>query len=78
MGCAVRATLTLMIKQTKLGIAVNGFDMDPQILDIARRKAEQAGETIVLQQGTATCLPYPDESFDHVCLPDAASFDAAR
>ena len=40
--------------------------MDPQVLDIARRKAEQAGEGIVLQQGTATRLPFPDGSFDRV------------
>ena len=64
-GCGT-GTLTLMIKQTQLDATVYGLDMDPQILDIARRKTEQAGETIVLQQGTATCLPYLNESFDHV------------
>ena len=64
-GCGT-GTLTLMIKQTQLDATVYGLDMDPQILDIARRKAEQAGEPIVLQQGTATCLPYLNESFDHV------------
>ncbi|MCW5602319.1 class I SAM-dependent methyltransferase [Nitrosomonas sp.] len=64
-GCGT-GTLTLMIKQIQPDTGVNGLDMDPQILDIARRKAEQAGEIIILQQGTATSLPYPDESFDHV------------
>lgn len=64
-GCGT-GTLTLMIKQIQPDTGVNGLDMDPQILDIARRKAEQTGVTIVLQQGTAACLPYPDESFDHV------------
>ncbi|MDP3282260.1 MAG: methyltransferase domain-containing protein, partial [Nitrosomonas sp.] len=64
-GCGT-GTLTVMITQIQPDAGVNGLDMDPQILDIARRKAEQTGETIVLQQGTATCLPYPDESFDHV------------
>jgi ubiquinone/menaquinone biosynthesis C-methylase UbiE len=64
-GCGT-GTLTLMIKQTQLDATVYGLDMDPQILDIARRKAEQTGETIILQQGTATCLPYLNESFDHV------------
>ena len=64
-GCGT-GTLTLMIKQIQPDAGVNGLDMDPQILDIARRKAEQTGVTIVLQKGTATCLPYPDESFDHV------------
>ncbi len=65
MGCGT-GTLTLLIKQTQPNAAVYGLDVDPQVLDIARRKAEQAGETIVLHQGRATCLPYPDGSFDRV------------
>ena len=64
-GCGT-GTLTLLIKQTQPNAAVYGLDADPQVLDIARRKIEQAGETIVLQQGTATHLPYPDGSFDRV------------
>lgn len=64
-GCGT-GTLTLLIKQTQPNAAVYGLDVDPQVLDIARRKAEQAGETIALQQGTATCLPYPDGSFDRM------------
>ncbi|MEK9140915.1 MAG: class I SAM-dependent methyltransferase [Nitrospirota bacterium] len=64
-GCGT-ATLTLLIKQTQPDASVYGFDVDSQVLDIARRKIEQAGETIVLQQGMATHLPYPDGSFDRV------------
>ena len=64
-GCGT-GTLTVLIKQTEPGAIVYGLDMDLQVLDIARRKAEQAGEGIILQQGTATCLPYPDGSFDRV------------
>jgi ubiquinone/menaquinone biosynthesis C-methylase UbiE len=64
-GCGT-GTLTLLIKQTQPDAAVHGLDMDPEVLEIARRKAEQAGKTIFLQQGTAACLPYPDGSFDRV------------
>lgn len=64
-GCGT-GTLTLLIKHAQPNVAVYGLDVDPQILDVARRKAEQAGEIIVLQQGTATCLPYPGGSFDRV------------
>ncbi len=64
-GCGT-GTLTLLIKHNHPNASVYGFDVDPQVLDIARRKAEQAGETIVLQQGTATCLPYPDDTLDRV------------
>ena len=65
MGCGT-GTLTLMIKYTQPNVAVYGLDVDHQVLDIARRKAEQAGETIVLQQGTATYLPYLDGTFERV------------
>ncbi|MFZ2170711.1 MAG: class I SAM-dependent methyltransferase, partial [Methylococcaceae bacterium] len=65
MGCGT-GTLTLLIKQIQPNAAVYGLDVDTQVLDVARKKAEQAGETIILQQGTATCLPYPDGSFDRV------------
>jgi len=65
MGCGT-GTLTLLIKHIHPNVSVYGLDVDPQVLGIARRKAEQAGETIVLQQGSATCLPYPDGSFDRV------------
>lgn len=65
MGCGT-GTLTQLLKQTHPNVAVYGLDVDPEVLDIARRKAEQSGQDIILQQGTATCLPYPDESFDRV------------
>ncbi len=65
MGCGT-GTLTLMIKQTQPNAAVYGLDIDLQVLDIARKKTEQTGIRIDLQQGTATCLPYPNERFDHV------------
>jgi len=65
MGCGT-GTLTLQIKKTHPSTDVYGLDLDSQVLDIARRKIEQAGQAIFLQQGTATCLPYPNESFDHV------------
>lgn len=64
-GCGT-GMLTLLIKHIHPDAAVVGLDVDPEVLDIARRKAGQAGETIALQQGTAACLPYPDGSFDRV------------
>lgn len=65
MGCGT-GTLTLRIKQSPPDATVYGLDVDPQVLDITRKKAEQAGEVIFLQQGAATGLPYLDESFDRV------------
>ncbi len=65
MGCGT-GTLTLLIKQTRPDAVVYGLDMDPEILNIARKKVEQAGETVFLQQGSATSLPYLDGCFDCV------------
>jgi len=67
MGCGT-GTLTLKIKQTHSDASIYGLDVDPEILDIARRKAKHAEKTILLQQGTATNLPYTNESFDHVFI----------
>ncbi|WP_231383507.1 class I SAM-dependent methyltransferase [Methylobacter luteus] len=64
-GCGT-GTLTLLIKRTHPDAEVHGLDVDPRVLAIARRKAEQVGEVIVLRQGTATDLPYLDETFDRV------------
>ncbi len=64
-GCGT-ATLTLRIKQTQPAAQVYGLDVDTKILDIARNKARQTGADIILDLGTATRLPYPDQSFNHV------------
>lgn len=64
-GCG-SGTLALLIKHTHPDVDVHGLDVDQQILDITRNKAQQAGVILVLQPGTATHLPYPTESFDRV------------
>ena len=64
-GCGT-GTLTLLIKQAEPGAVVYGLDMDFQALSIAREKAHKAGKNIMLQLGSAACLPYPDASFDRV------------
>lgn len=65
LGCGT-GTLTLMIKQAYLNSEVTGLDGDPQVLEIARRKANRAGALITFDQGMAYQLPYPDASFDRV------------
>lgn len=65
-GCGT-GTLTLLIKQAHPSVAIHGLDIDVGILQIAQRKAKRAGQNILWQQGAATSLPYPDQSFDHVC-----------
>lgn len=65
LGCGT-GTLTILTKQGHLMSHVYGLDADPQILEIARSKAERAGADITLEQGLAGQLPYPDAWFDRV------------
>jgi ubiquinone/menaquinone biosynthesis C-methylase UbiE len=65
LGCGT-GTLTVMLKQTSPEAIVTGLDGDPEVLSIARTKAEQAGLEIHWDKGYACELPYPDNSFDVV------------
>lgn len=65
LGCGT-GTLTLMVKQRHAEATVIGLDIDPEILQISRRKALEAGLEVDLQEASATRLPYPDGSFDRV------------
>ncbi len=65
LGCGT-GTLTILIKQSHLMSQVYGLDADPQVLEIARSKANQAGANITLEQGLAYQLPFPEAWFDRV------------
>ncbi len=65
LGCGT-ATLTLMIAERHPETELVGFDADPRILEIARRKIARAGAKITLEEGMAFELPYPDCTFDRV------------
>ena len=65
LGCGT-GTLTIMIKKVHPDSEVIGLDGDPQVLDIARRKAKEAGASINFDEGIAYQLPYPAGSFDRV------------
>jgi ubiquinone/menaquinone biosynthesis C-methylase UbiE len=65
LGCGT-GTLTIMIKKAHPDSEVIGLDGDPQVLEIARRKAKETGASIEFDEGMAYQLPYPDASFDRV------------
>lgn len=65
LGCGT-GTLTILIKLLSPEAEVVGLDGDPLVLDIARRKAADAGVKITLDQGMAYQMPYPNGSFDRV------------
>lgn len=62
-GCGT-GTMAILVKQKYPAAEVVGLDGDPQILEIARSKAEKAGVGIRFDQGMSFDLPYPDASFD--------------
>lgn len=65
LGCGT-GTLALMVKEMHPNARVAGVDIDPRILEIARRKICTAGAEIELVQASATEIPLPEASFDRV------------
>ena len=65
LGCGT-GTLTLMVKETAVSAEVHALDGDPQVLQIARTKARQAGLSIAWVEGLTYDLPYENESFERV------------
>lgn len=64
-GCGT-GTLAIMIKRSHPGCRVTGLDADPDIIEIASRKAAEAQAEVKFDQALANALPYEDGSFDHV------------
>jgi SAM-dependent methyltransferase len=48
------------------GATVTGLDLVPDLLDVARRRAREAGAEVEWIAGDAEDLPFPDRSFDVV------------
>lgn len=66
LGCGT-GTLTLMLQLSQPDAVITGLDGDARILEIAQKKAEQAGVNgISWEEGFAFELPYPDSTFDLV------------
>jgi ubiquinone/menaquinone biosynthesis C-methylase UbiE len=65
LGCGT-GTLAVMIKRSRPGVEVVGLDADAKVLELARAKAAKAGVELLLDQGMAYQLPYPNDSFDRV------------
>ncbi|MCH7868182.1 MAG: class I SAM-dependent methyltransferase [Myxococcales bacterium] len=64
-GCGT-GTLAIMLKQRFPTAHVTALDADPDILALARAKADQAGCEIDFQQTLAWEADFPPESFDRV------------
>lgn len=49
------------------GHRVHGLDINEPLLELAKKRAAEAGQTIEYRLGTATNLPWPDQSMD-ICI----------
>lgn len=66
------------------GAKVTGLDLTPELLNVARKKAESEGYTdIEFKEGDAEAMPFPDATFDvvlstcgHMFAPDQAKVAA--
>jgi ubiquinone/menaquinone biosynthesis C-methylase UbiE len=56
----------LAVLLAELGHRVRGFDLSPEMLAYARRRAERASVTVAFAEGEATALPLPDNAADLV------------
>lgn len=59
-------TLTIMAKSACPTAQVIGLDGDEQVIEMARRKAAEAGVDITFDRGLSSDMPYPDNRFDIV------------
>jgi SAM-dependent methyltransferase len=58
----------------RLGFAVTGVDIAPNLLEQARERAAAEGLTIAFDEGDAEHLPYADASFDAIVTMFGAMF----
>ncbi len=66
------------IPAAEAGGRVTAVDITPELLAIARARAEVAGVTVRWAEGDMTALPYPDQSFDRVLSTFGAFLAADR
>jgi ubiquinone/menaquinone biosynthesis C-methylase UbiE len=65
-GCGTGGVTIPAKKGVGLGGPVSGIDPSPEMIEVARRKAESAGLNIDFRIGVIESLPYEDGSFDIV------------
>lgn len=64
------ADLAILVAQTEPGVQITGLDPSVKMLEVGQQKiaAEQLTDRITLVEGDAQKLPFPDHSFDGVCM----------
>ncbi|MDQ4076645.1 MAG: methyltransferase domain-containing protein [Chloroflexota bacterium] len=77
-ACGTGIVARRVAAQLGLNGQVNGLDLNPNMLTVARAAADREGLAIVWHEGRAEDLPFPDGSFDLVLCQFALMFFADR
>lgn len=64
------ADLAIMVARTHPAAQLVGLDPSRNMLAVGTRKVKEAGldDRVTLVEGDAESLPFPDSSFDHICM----------
>src|SRR5436305_14819382 len=62
------------LRAARAGARVTGLDVTPELLELARGRAAEAGAQIAFDEGDAQELPYAPGSFDRVLSVFGAMF----
>ncbi|HEV8245874.1 MAG TPA: bifunctional demethylmenaquinone methyltransferase/2-methoxy-6-polyprenyl-1,4-benzoquinol methylase UbiE [Polyangiaceae bacterium] len=64
------ADLALLVARSEPSVTVVGLDPSSGMLQVGRKKVSRAGlaERVELVEGDAQALPFPDRSFDGICM----------
>lgn len=65
-GCGTGRATMLAASRVSPGGAVVGIDASAEMIEAARKKAEQARQDVEFRQAVMEALPFPDSSFDVV------------
>lgn len=67
-GCGPGTQAIAIARQVGPHGAVTGVDVAPEMLAVARRRADRSAVTVAFRQSEAVALPFPDRSFDRVLM----------
>ncbi|MGE5374479.1 MAG: class I SAM-dependent methyltransferase [Bacteroidota bacterium] len=77
-GCGIGLQTVLLLEAVGTDGSIDGLDILPGLLAYARKMVDKAGisEKIAFREGSVTCLPFGDNSFDWAWSADCIGYPA--